>query len=855
MSRIKKEDLDSMFNQKFMDIYEWSNLKVDSDEGIPFPTFHQYIRAKRALELKRILIADWTGGGKTAAATLTQILLEEREQKPIKTLVTAPLSALHSAWTDEKINDYYDTLKKPRKKVMSITKPNDLKQVQDADILVINDDKFSITSDPRENRYFGYLSERKFDLIICDEAHREKNKESNRSRTLVELVNNVNPDSYLLLLTATPICRDPNDLGLLLHLLDPKLFPKANLFDYEKDIVATRRVLGKYMYRLTRKELSEIFPLPNIQKIEKQFSLDPDLIKEYIECWADEHDEKNHTIKSIWKLRKNLAKQKIREITKEDGLIDYCINSGQQVAIYSEMREGVMNNLEEILSKKYPDLGVVRIDGEIGTYNKKGVREVSKNRTYLAKKFQDGDAKIILFTSVMGEGVALNNNTEKNDSPISLIRMEKDMTYSKEIQIPGRVDRKGQKKDITVYDLVVSSPELSKEMRERAKDIQERYDVYIPKKFRATTIDEGFRDVNKVRQEVASAILDVREIDDIDKLLMQKEEKALEWSIYLNLMNLLPRESPQQQAIRMARSWNGLGAKEIQKLQNKKIWDIFVELYNHNWEYSASAHTARLIYKIAQGLESKTGELDQILDAGCGAAYMSRIFKQGMNCLDLSSQMLRLGKEEVDKLNDSEKLNINNNYIQRKLQDSGLENKSLNLLICSYVLQYQAQQPTGPEKNGPREIEDALIEFNRLLSVGGYLMIALPRNLEENCFNRFNAGMKDYGFEISEELSGYFKVSKCLEVNAQGNNELNPNAARFKGTYLTLARKIEDLNSYNSSADNFLLYNHKQRIFVGGKDHKIMKKGQSMPRKEICVDFSREGLGVDVLLNEYLKKL
>jgi len=106
---------------------------------------------------------------------------------------------------------------------------------------------FVICNYARAHSIFTWAMQKRFDLIICDEAHKLKNPRARRTKMVLNTRNQYGPregicsrSKKVLLLTGTPIVNRPAELFPLIHTLNPGLFPSRTEF-------VKRYCPGKYM--------------------------------------------------------------------------------------------------------------------------------------------------------------------------------------------------------------------------------------------------------------------------------------------------------------------------------------------------------------------------------------------------------------------------------------------------------------------------------------------------------------------------------------------------------------------------------------------------------------------------------
>lgn len=184
---------------------------------------------------RRLLVADEVGLGKTIEAG--HIMLELRARRELRTaLIVCPLS-LQLKWQDELAEKFnlrfkiYDSMKdliadfKSQSSVMGIInyekirRPKDNKEKQD-------------TSDKRDTKdtlsNYLQMSGNHIDLLVCDEAHRARNHETQTFKGLKDLMEST---KAALFLTATPIMISRENLFNLLRLLNETEYTSYSIFE------------------------------------------------------------------------------------------------------------------------------------------------------------------------------------------------------------------------------------------------------------------------------------------------------------------------------------------------------------------------------------------------------------------------------------------------------------------------------------------------------------------------------------------------------------------------------------------------------------------------------------------------
>ena len=157
----------------------------------------------------RAILADEVGLGKSVEAGI--ILKEAMVRSMVRNaLVLAPPS-LMSQWQEELETKFAIQAE--------IVRPGSGKEWQTAGVLI------GSTAMAKRASHAEVLAERMFDLIIVDEAHHMKNRNSLLWKCVSRL-----KSKYLLLLTATPVQNSVDDLFNLITLLKPGQLSTAKEF-------------------------------------------------------------------------------------------------------------------------------------------------------------------------------------------------------------------------------------------------------------------------------------------------------------------------------------------------------------------------------------------------------------------------------------------------------------------------------------------------------------------------------------------------------------------------------------------------------------------------------------------------
>lgn len=187
-------------------------------------------------QTRRILIADEVGLGKTIEAG--HVLLELKARGEFKTALIVCPNSLKIKWQTEllekfglnfkiyeSLNDAVEDLKAHPQNARGILNYEKIRAIRK------DDDKESKknSDDSPTNLLIDYLhsGQRKYSIILCDEAHKMRNNETQTYRGMSEILQYADAAVFL---TATPIMLGEDDLYNLLHLLEPIYYDNREVF-------------------------------------------------------------------------------------------------------------------------------------------------------------------------------------------------------------------------------------------------------------------------------------------------------------------------------------------------------------------------------------------------------------------------------------------------------------------------------------------------------------------------------------------------------------------------------------------------------------------------------------------------
>ena len=239
---------------------------------------HQIDGVRRGAKMTSFLLADEMGLGKSLQAA-TVAAIDFKRGAADRVLVVCP-SFLKWNWAEEL----------DARTNFTWTVPDGTPQQRKRTYNEFNTDFLIVGYEQLVNDY-DMIAAMNFQIVIVDEAHYIKNNKSKRSKAVIKFA--TTQVDRVFLLTGSPMLNRPNELWSLLHVIDPKRFPKywpfVNRFCVyggwqSKQIVGAKNkrelneILQEYMIRRLKKD---VLDLPEKQIIRQYVALHPNQKKAY----------------------------------------------------------------------------------------------------------------------------------------------------------------------------------------------------------------------------------------------------------------------------------------------------------------------------------------------------------------------------------------------------------------------------------------------------------------------------------------------------------------------------------------------------------------------------------------------
>ena len=208
-------------------------------------------------------------------------------------------------------------------------------------------------------------------LVVCDEAHKLRNRTSNLSQSFRNLC-----PQKIWLLTGTPVERDSEDFATLFSLLLPKMFTPS---DHKLGIDILKSRAKPYLLRRRKSEVLK--ELPPMLERQEFLELSPEQSRSYRTMLSD---SETSTLVKFGKLRHicdiDPATGTSTKLDRIEELLEEISNLGEKAVVFSYWRRP-LTALSEILEKKIPgstqlltsEMNLVQRDAAINNFKSKNV--------------------------------------------------------------------------------------------------------------------------------------------------------------------------------------------------------------------------------------------------------------------------------------------------------------------------------------------------------------------------------------------------------------------------------------------------------------------------------------------------
>lgn len=400
----------------------------------------------------KAILADEVGLGKTIEAGM--IIREYMEKGLVKKFLILVPASLGFQWTNEMV------------KKINI---NDIFFNRKGRAWDYFDHQIASLDMAKRKEHAQYLNEIDFDMVIVDEAHRLKNRETMNWK----FVNGLKK-KYCLLLTATPVQNNLEELYNLICILYPELY--KDIKEFKNNYVA-----GKHLVKNADRLKNELEDVMIRNSHENTGLIFPERIIHHITVKLSDkerqlYDKVSDYVKKEYRLRRagkvsilNLLTYQREVCSSSFALLRTLSNSKVYTPVLYEILELAKDI--KINSKMKKVLEILKeLDGQTIIFT-----EYRATQIYIAKYLEDNGYKTILFNggfSSSGKEYIKYIFQKKKDILISteagsqglnlqfcknIINYDMPWNPMKVEQRIGRVHRLGQTSDVNIYNLATEN--------------------------------------------------------------------------------------------------------------------------------------------------------------------------------------------------------------------------------------------------------------------------------------------------------------------------------------------------------------------------------------------------------------
>ncbi|TAN33255.1 methyltransferase domain-containing protein [Patescibacteria group bacterium] len=791
------------YDSVLRDFYKPSKFVNTLSKDREFPDLNQKINMKELTEKKRLLIADEMGLGKSASVIMA------KEQLRIKcALVVAPSNVLNT-WqqylsevdaTDPKRGGYFKSGQAPR--VLKVENDEDLDQVNatNYDYILISQERLSGAN------YVDKLLTTDYDMLIADEVHKLKRLESARAPELLRLAGKIEgKDKYLALLSGTPIPNKIEDLALLLKLLYPKKFASVDSDELIQQIICgdTMDLRALLLPRMQMKNLEEGVEMPTLTEETIKVELDK-LEKDIYEVLLEENEltasEKIIMLRQfllnpeLLNSTPGIEGSKIKELSNS---LDTAFRHHDKIVVFvNDYIEGIMRGEKSIIKKlQLPaDVTIRAIHGETG----------KEERLAIQQELRPAHGKFLLFVS----GQTADVGVDYSGAQHVFFYNEPWTEYQKRQEL-GRVYRPGLEEGLE-SDTLVS----------------------------VGTIEEGIHEYIRRKYIAVEKLLRGIPITDLEKELLEKDEKSKEPDLSVNPELAQYYFSSWDKMMKIFGYVKEIGEEKFNKFLSKyakDYADCYLDLGNRSYQSNANRVSGTLIHKLVKESGSSAESLKiidiasgpEMLKQHIGDEYRDRIFS-----IDINKQHFATRE--------------GNKRVAGSLSAMPFADQSFDFANISLALHYTGFAPS----KGKLERLKVLMETNRILKEGGKAIINLIYTLEPKDFEKFKEAAEVLGFRIVDGYTGEVSADKqylsrviTLEKIKNLDTKLTTEdmsgqlgkekleGLKFKKTEAKLKDSRQILTSFKLGGAKIDVHFNEDDLMVLKEEQELLREGESLKRK------------------------
>jgi ubiquinone/menaquinone biosynthesis C-methylase UbiE len=655
-----------------------------------------------------------------------------------------------------------------------------------------------------QDGYAASLRRVDYDMMIVDEVHKFKNvRQGTRTRSLLQLSRKIEgDDSYLVLLSGTPVPNKVSDMALLLKLLYPQEYADtsnemliSNILN--GDLIDLRHRL---MMAMEKKQLAESIPMPDLHRNIEWLTLS-DSERDIYEILLEE--DEMPAFEKIRVLRQFLLNPKLLNLTpgiksvKSVAVSRYLSRefaSHNKVLMFvNGFVEGVIRGEETILSDLDIPSGVrVRvIHGDTSRRERESIQKEMNQQT--ADK-----ALFVVSSQTADVGVDFSGIH-------SVCFLNKSWTESEERQLVGRVWRPGQKNEVNVTHFMTRG-----------------------------TIGEGITRFVEEKQKIIEKLLNGISLAEFEKDALVRGMFEDPFHLEVNPQIGWSFLSDWQRLMKIFGKSKDIGEREFRNMILPNYGEIYADSYKKLIGRSYQSNNARVVAmlfgRMTEEQEQERGTKNiSILDIASGPELLRRHAPKG----------LQESITSID-LNDG---HFHNNTTGRaavaSMKQLPFADRQFDFANLAFAFHYARWRPESDDF----ERLQVLTELNRILKSGGRGVISMIYSIDFSSPDAFQKLVQKLGFSVCKTYSGeasagdrYFSRIVTLEKTAEipkslfgdkdalgkyvGNEVLD-------GLLLTTnySRKLKDTKTI---IDNFYLDGIEYHLQLNAWDAAVQKEQESI---------------------------
>jgi len=399
---------------------------------------------------KRAILADPIGQGKTVQAIAAAI-----EQDAKRILVVCP-SSVRMTWRDE-ITKWTDWK-------YQIVEGNPIKRKE----IILNPCQVTIIHYDILRMHVSALESVKWDVIICDEAHRLKNRNTKMAKAMTK-ISHANKACHVYLLTGTPVMNRGEELWSLLHVLNRERFSSywkwvnehfhviqkdfgngfpVKLIGSVKRPTEFKEYMSSYLIRREPSKQNEIEIIHKVIRVPLAPAEKKAYLTMYAQMYAEIRDDLEITVDNalakLIRLKQIAISKALLDPTatvisgaKVETIVEFLEDYEGKVLIFSQFATAI-NRLHKLLHYQF---GSAAFTGETPFVK----------RLEAIQEWKGNEKCQCLLTTIRAGGVGIDGLQHHANVVIFL---DKDWNPAMNAQATGRLARKGQELPVTEVSII-----------------------------------------------------------------------------------------------------------------------------------------------------------------------------------------------------------------------------------------------------------------------------------------------------------------------------------------------------------------------------------------------------------------